>query len=66
MHFIHNKINVSIGEPELSQEESMAQYYDEYKPKVVKDAQQRKQREKLIFLLIVCFLIIIGGILYNK
>ena len=66
MHFIHNKINVSIGEPELSQEESMAQYYDEYKPKVVKDAQQRKQREKLIFLLIVFFLIIIGGILYNK
>ena len=66
MHFIHNKINVSIGEPELSQEESMAQYYDEYKPKIVKDAQQRKQREKLIFLLIVCFLIIIGGILYNK
>ena len=66
MHFIHNKINVSIGEPELSQEESMAKYYDEYKPKVVKDAQQRKQREKLIFLLIVCFLIIIGGILYNK
>ena len=66
MHFIHNKINVSIGEPELSQEESMAQYYDEYKPKVVKDAQQRKQREKLIFLLILGFLIIIGGILYNK
>tara|TARA_B100000945_G_C20242854_1_gene530834 strand:+ start:416 stop:847 length:432 start_codon:yes stop_codon:yes gene_type:complete len=66
MHFIHNKINVSIGEPELSQEESMAKYYDEYKPKVVKDAQQRKQREKLIFLLILGFLIIIGGILYNK
>ena len=66
MHFIHNKINVSIGESELSHEESMAQYYDEYKPKVVKDAQQRKQREKLIFLLILGFLIIIGGILYNK
>ena len=53
MHFIHNKINVSIGEPELSMEESMAQYYEEYKPKVVKDAEQRKQREKLIFLLIL-------------
>ena len=66
MHFIHNKINISIGEPELSHEESMAKYYDEYKPKVVKDAQQRKQREKLIFLLIIGFLIIIGGILYNK
>ena len=66
MHFIHNKINVSIGEPELSMEESMAQYYEEYKPKVVKDAEQRKQREKLIFLLILLFLIIIGGILYNK
>tara|TARA_B100000925_G_C21966940_1_gene456007 strand:- start:23 stop:454 length:432 start_codon:yes stop_codon:yes gene_type:complete len=66
MHFIHNKINVSIGEPELSMEESMAQYYEEYKPKVVKDAEQRKQREKLIFLLILLFLLIIGGILYNK
>ena len=66
MHFIHNKINVSIGGPELSMEESMAQYYEEYKPKVVKDAEQRKQREKLIFLLILLFLLIIGGILYNK
>lgn len=66
MHFIHNKINVSIGEPELSMEESIAQYYEEYKPKVVKDAEQRKQREKLIFLLILLFLLIIGGILYNK
>ena len=66
MHFIHNKINVSIGEPELSLEESMAQYYEEYKPKIVKDAEQRKQREKLIFLLILLFLLIIGGILYNK
>ena len=66
MHFIHNKINVSIGEPELSMEESMAKYYEEYKPKVVKDAEQRKQREKLIFLLILLFLLIIGGILYNK
>ena len=66
MHFIHNKINVSIGEPELSMEESMAQYYEEYKPKVVKDAEQRKQREKLISLLILLFLLIIGGILYNK
>ena len=66
MHFIHNKINVSIGEPELSMEESIAQYYEEYKPKVVKDAEQRKQREKLIFLLIFLFLLIIGGILYNK
>ena len=66
MHFIHNKINVSIGEPELSMEESMAQYYEEYKPKIVKDAEQRKQREKLIFLLILLFLLIIGGILYNK
>ena len=66
MHFIHNKINVSIGEPELSMEDSMFQYYEEYKPKAVKDIEQRKQREKFIFLLIVTFLVIIGGILYNK
>ena len=66
MHFIHNKINVSIGEPELSMEDSMFQYYEEYKPKAVKDIEQRKQREKFIFLLIVTFLVIIGSILYNK
>ena len=66
MHFIHNKINVSNGEPELSMEESMAQYYEHYKPKVVKDAEQRKQREKLIFLFILVFLLIITVILYNK
>ena len=66
MHFIHNKINVSIGEAELSMEESMAQYYEHYKPKVVKDTEQRKQREKLIFLFILVFLLIITCILYNK
>jgi len=66
MHFIHNKINVSIGESELSMEESMAQYYEHYKPKAVKDTEQRKQREKLIFLFILVFLLIITCILYNK
>tara|TARA_B100001769_G_C22112412_1_gene602239 strand:+ start:1068 stop:1499 length:432 start_codon:yes stop_codon:yes gene_type:complete len=66
MHFIHNKINISLGEPELSMEEAMSQYYEEYKPKIVKDAEQRKYREKIIFLFIVMIFLIIGGVLYNK
>lgn len=51
-HFIHNKINVSLGLEEIPMDEAMSAYYSLYKPKIVVDIAERKRREKLIFLAI--------------
>ena len=66
MHFIHNKINSAIGVPEMTMEESMTAYYEHYKPKEVKNAEQRKRREKYAFVGIVIAVIALGAFLYNK
>jgi hypothetical protein len=59
MHFIHNKINVFLGEPEISMTESMTRYYEHYKPKEIKRREELKKREKTIFFSILIILIII-------
>tara|TARA_B100001996_G_scaffold247773_1_gene191978 strand:- start:20 stop:451 length:432 start_codon:yes stop_codon:yes gene_type:complete len=66
MHFIHNKINSAMGVSEMTMEEAMTAYYDHYKPKEVKDAEQRKRREKYAFAGIVIAVIALGAFLYNK
>lgn len=66
MHFIHNKINVSLELPEITLDEAMIAYYEHYKPKAVKDQEQRKRREKFVFLGIIIFIIIVVTYLYNK
>jgi|TARA_B100001250_G_C19805594_1_gene793144 hypothetical protein len=66
MHFIHNKINSAMGVSEMTMEEAMTAYYDHYKPKEVKDAEQRKRREKYAFAGIVITVVALGAFLYNK
>ena len=48
-HFIHNKINSTLNKPEITMEEAMVKYYDHYKPKAIKEKEQRKRREKYVF-----------------
>ena len=65
-HFIHNKINIALNLPSLTLEESLSAYYENYKPKEVKDMAARKRREKMVFAGIV-IIITIGAIyLYKK
>ncbi len=66
MHFIHNKVNISLGLPELTMEEAMTEYYKHYIPKAVKDNENRKRREKFVFIGIILFIIILSMFLYNK
>lgn len=66
MHFIHNKINVSLDMPEMTMDEAMIAYYEHYKPKEVKNEEQRKRREKYVFLGIVLLILIAVIYLYNK
>ena len=66
MHYIHNKINISLELPEKTMEESMTEYYEHYKPKAGKEAEQRRRREKYIFLAFIITIILLSVYLYNK
>ena len=65
-HFIHNKINAALNIPTLNLEEALSAYYDNYKPKEVKDTQERRRREKIAFSIFIILVIIIATYVYNK
>jgi hypothetical protein len=65
MHFIHNKINLSLGKEEVSMDDAMISYYEHYKPKEVKQEEHRKSREKYVFLFIITLVIGAGWYLYT-
>ena len=58
VHFIHNKINIFVGEPEISMTEAMTRYYEHYKPKEIKRREKLKNKEKTIFFSTLLILII--------
>ena len=66
MHFIHNKINLANNVPEMSMEDAMINYYEHYKPKVVKNTEQLHRREKIAFLFMLLFILVMLILLYNK
>ena len=66
MHFIHNKINVSLNYPELTMEEAMVKYYEHYKPKEIIAKEQRKRREKYVFGRIIIVIALLAYFLYKK
>jgi len=66
MHFIHNKINISLDKPEITMEEAMVKYYEHYKPKAIKEKEQRKRREKYVFAGMILIIIILTVFLYKK
>ena len=66
LHFIHNKINVSLDKPELTMEDAMVSYYEHYKPKAIKVKEERKRREKYVFLGIIIIITFLTIYLYKK
>ena len=66
MHFIHNKVNVLLNKEVITLDEAMEKYYDNYKPKKNKNIEEKKRREKFIFIGIIFLLIIISIYFYNK
>ena len=66
VHFIHNKINVSLDKPELTMEDAMVAYYEHYKPKAIKVKEERKRREKYVFFGIIILITFLTIYLYRK
>jgi hypothetical protein len=60
--FIHNKINETLGKPKISLNDFYVTYYEHYKPKNVKTIEYYKLREKIIYVVLVTF--ILGFIYY--
>jgi hypothetical protein len=65
-HFIHNKINSALKLPTITLEEAMTAYYENYKPKEIKDLEQKKKREKVIFSVLLITFLLTSLYLYTK
>lgn len=65
-HFIHNKINTALNLPNITLGEALSAYYEHYKPKEVKDYQQKCRREKIAFFTILAVFIVLVAFLYKK
>jgi len=48
VHFINNKLNLAMNEPEIDFYESLEKYYEEYKPIELKEQETYKGRKKYI------------------
>lgn len=66
MHFIHNKINKSIGKDEIDFFDSLDMYYENYKNKDVKDITQIKYKKYIYVGSFSCILLFIIYYFYNK
>lgn len=66
VYFIHNKINISLGIPEKSLEESLHDYYQLYEPVEITIKNNLQKKAKYIYFIIIISLLIISYIIYKK
>ena len=66
VHFIHNKINIYLGKPEITYYDAMNKYYENYKLKEVKKKEERENKHKYVFGSTVFALISLIIFLYFK
>jgi hypothetical protein len=50
----------------MTLEESMTAYYENYKPREVKDQEERKRREKIVLAAFILAIALVAGYLYTK
>ena len=66
VYFIHNQVNLSIGIPEKSLEESLEDYYKLYESKEIEFKNNLIKKEKYIYIGMIVLLIITCYIVYKK
>ena len=52
-HFIHNKINEKLEKPKISLSKFYENYYEEYKPKVLKNREYYKLLSKFVYIFLI-------------
>jgi hypothetical protein len=65
-HFIHNKINEKLEKPKKTLNDFLIEYYDSYKSVNETAIFYKKLKQKLIYLVIVCFILLFIYHFYNK
>ena len=59
IHFIHNKTNEILNKPTITLSEFYTRYYDEYKPKPLKQYEFIYWRKKLVYACVLITLVLI-------
>jgi hypothetical protein len=65
MHFIHNKINQRLEKPSLTLHEFYKVYYESYKPREKKYREWYKMMQKLLFIVMIAFILYMSYYFYN-
>lgn len=65
-HFIHNRINVTLGKSEISMADALEEYYDYYKPKNIKVKEDSRIKEKCIYMGLLVAILGCACYLYKK
>jgi hypothetical protein len=66
VHFIHNKINESLHKSKVSLSDFYITYYNSYKPKLISMKEVYRWKEKLIYTIVVIFIVCLILYLHNK
>lgn len=62
IHFIHNRVNITLGKPEISYEEAMVRYHNHYKTDKEINENVYKYKKMIIFFVTI---VTISGICYS-
>ena len=60
VNFIHNRINIKLGKPELKLSEAVEEYYKQYLPQDIQKETIRRRNEKFLYIFIISCLISFG------
>ncbi len=66
MYYIHNQVNISLGIPEKTLQETLQEYYKQYEPQEVQLKNKLIKREKYVYTTLVVALVIVSVALYRK
>ena len=58
VHFMHNRVNVTINKDEITLTQALSEYYMQYKPKAIKLREELKYRKKFVYFGILIALIL--------
>lgn len=61
IHFIHNKVNETLGLPQMTFSESIDKYYHNYKPKDLLHREKLRRKEKYIFMISI---MVLSGLIF--
>jgi fumarate reductase subunit C len=66
LHFIHNKINLKVNLPEITLEESLKNYYDNYRDEKCIINSEYISKKKIFLILLTFILFIISFFMYRN